>query len=88
MTSNDIENFLCKVWEIERVTDCNQLTKEEKVYQQRFITTKKRNLEGRFLLELPFKKGSNCLKQSKVNAMKRFSSLERTVQKCTIMFRK
>ena len=88
MTSNDTENLLREFWDVESVPERNQLPHQEKMCEQLFISTTKRNLQGRFKVKLPFEEGPNCLGQSKTNDMKKFMSFERTLHKNLKLFKK
>ncbi|GJQ71791.1 hypothetical protein Trydic_g13554 [Trypoxylus dichotomus] len=70
-----------KFWEIETVLDRQAYSQEEKLCEQHFNHTAQRDAEGRFVVSLPFKGNVNALGSSYDQALKRFYSLERKLNK-------
>ena len=76
----DSDRFLLKFWEIESVAETRHLTLDERRCEEHFDSTTKRNEDGRFVVQMPFKDGPHNLGLSKANAMKRFIRLEYTLR--------
>ncbi|GJQ66619.1 hypothetical protein Trydic_g4591 [Trypoxylus dichotomus] len=70
-----------KFWEIETVLDRQAYSQEEKLCEQHFNHTAQRDAEGLFVVSLPFKEDVNVLGSSYDQAIKRFYSLERKLNK-------
>ena len=68
---------ISKFWEVEDVCDKRAYTKEELHCEEHFLSTFKRNHEGRFVVSIPFKKPLSMLGDTKQIAIKRFLKLER-----------
>ena len=84
----DSDQLLLNVWEIESVTETRHLTLDERRCEEHFDSTTKRNEDGRFAVQMPFKDGPHNLGLSKTNAMKRFICLEYTLRPNFDLFRK
>ena len=84
----DSDQLLLKFWEIESVPENRHLTLDERRCEEHFDSTTKRNEDGRFVVQMPFKDGSHNLGLSKANAMKRFIRLENTLRHSVDLFRK
>ena len=76
----DSDQLLLKFWEIESVPETRHLTLDERRCEEHFDSTPKRNEDGRFVVQMPFKDGPHNLGLSKANAMKRFIRLEYTLR--------
>lgn len=78
VTNIDIQNQLQHFWELE---ECNNTLKhnssEEKICEQIFLETTKRNSEGRFVVDLPIRDQNIILGESKQLALKRLEAVER-----------
>ncbi|XP_072933756.1 uncharacterized protein [Epargyreus clarus] len=80
----DSDVYLKKFWEIE--SDVPQpkrmmFTDEEKRCEQYFAETTKRDINGRYIVRLPYKNGIPAVTASKEIAEKRFKSLEKRLDK-------
>ena len=76
----DSDQLLLKFWEIESVPEFRHLTLDERRCEEHFDTTTKRNEDGRFVVQMPFKDGPHNLGLSRANALKRFIRLEYTLR--------
>nr|XP_012153583.1 PREDICTED: uncharacterized protein LOC105664297 [Megachile rotundata] len=68
---------LNRFWEIEEGPQLKHLSEAEKACEEHFRTHTVRNVEGRYIVALPFKDNVLQLGESKSRAFKRFISLER-----------
>ena len=84
----DSYQLLLKFWEKESVPETRHLTMDERRCKKHFDSTRKRNEDGRFVVQMPFKDGPHNLGLSKANAMKRFIRLEHTLRNNVDLFRK
>ncbi|XP_012228825.2 uncharacterized protein [Linepithema humile] len=81
ITNQDLHEDLTKFWEIEHCCNRPILTREEKLCEEHFMKAVCRNIDGRFIVKLPFKEDMiELLGQSKSTAQRRFCSLERRLQ--------
>lgn len=72
----DSENLITKFWEVESIPDGGSPSDEDQEVEKFYLEHTKRNSDGRYVVNLPFKSG-NLLGDSKVQAKRRFFSLER-----------
>ncbi|XP_065172206.1 uncharacterized protein [Atheta coriaria] len=72
---NDFE--ISKFWELEELPEISPLTKEERLCEEHFVNTTRRQEDGRFIVSLPLRENANQLGCSRHLALKRFYSLER-----------
>lgn len=76
-TSQSIDAQLTKFWETEECPAKALLSKEELQCENSFVANTVRNSDGRFIVTLPLKASPEKLGESKLQAEKRFLSLER-----------
>ena len=72
-----INDSLQKFWEIESIPTQSLLTSEEQQAEDHFVKTHSRDNNGRFIVRLPVKTTINQLGETKSQALKRFTYLER-----------
>ena len=84
----DSDQLLLKFWEIQSVPETRHLTLEERRCEEHFDSTTKRNEDGPFVVQMPFKDGPHNLGLSKANAMKQFIRLEYDLRHNADLFRK
>ncbi|XP_063924137.1 uncharacterized protein LOC135138171 isoform X1 [Zophobas morio] len=79
LSLNSIDRQIKRFWEIEewRANANIPFSEEERKCEQHFMSTYKQNVDGRFILKLPFKASSERLGTSAEVAIKRFAALER-----------
>ena len=81
ITTPTTDSLLGKFWALEEVPARKLLTLEETQCEEHFLSTTKRNHEGRFVVRMPFKGGEFKLSLSKNLAMRRFLNLERKLKR-------
>ena len=74
--------------EIERVPESRHITLDERRSEEHFDSTNRRNEDGRFVVQMPFKYAPHNLGLSKANAIQRFIRLEYTLHHNADLFRK
>lgn len=74
---NTFEKQISKFWEIEEVNVRNNCTLDEKKCEDHYLKTVSRNIEGRYIVNLPVKENIYQVGESKSSAMSQFYSLER-----------
>ena len=84
----DTDQLLSKFWELESFPEQKHLTVEERKCEEHYKATTQRNIEGRFVVQMPFKEESQKLGYSKANAMKRFLRLEQTLHRDESLLKK
>ncbi|XP_055714396.1 uncharacterized protein LOC129808634 [Phlebotomus papatasi] len=77
LTVVSLDESLRKFWEIEDLPDELPITDLQKAAESHFVTTHKRNSEGRFVVQLPFKDNAPSLGSSRPQAIRQFLALER-----------
>ncbi|GFV43261.1 DUF1758 domain-containing protein [Trichonephila clavipes] len=75
----DLQNQIAKFWEVESIPDASNLSEEDQRVEKFYLDHTRRNRDGRFVVSLPFK-NDNALGDSKVQAKRRFFSLEKRLQ--------
>ncbi|XP_018360400.1 PREDICTED: uncharacterized protein LOC108759454 [Trachymyrmex cornetzi] len=73
----NLDQQLIRFWEIEETLDARALSKEEKDCESHFVKTARRDRDGRFIVNIPFKESPTCLGESRPLAEKRLIALER-----------
>ncbi|GFX47443.1 DUF1758 domain-containing protein [Trichonephila clavipes] len=68
-----------KFWEVESIPDASNLSEEDQRVEKFYLDHTRRNRDGRYVVSLPFK-NDNALGDSKVQAKRRFFSLEKRLQ--------
>lgn len=71
-----VEESLQKFWELEAVPQPTKLKEEDKLCEEIYVNSHKRNSEGRYIVKLPFV-NDHALGDSETGALKRFYSLEK-----------
>lgn len=80
--TQSLDRELRNFWEIENIPNVgNVLTEDEKRCEQLFVTTTKRESDGRFSVRIPLKESPESLGDSREIAQKRFLSLERKLDR-------
>lgn len=67
---------LMNFWKLEEVSEKTKFTMNERLVEEHFISTHKRDMNGRFIVTLPKKVNPESLGDSRITAIKRFISLE------------
>ncbi|XP_072398120.1 uncharacterized protein [Diabrotica undecimpunctata] len=76
--SHNIEtDGLSRFWEIEECSGTKHQSTEELLCEEHFKSTFRRNLDGRFIVSIPFKLQVDSLGESRSIAQRRFYSLEK-----------
>ncbi|GFX95741.1 DUF1758 domain-containing protein [Trichonephila clavipes] len=75
----DLQNQIAKFWEVESIPDASNLSEEDQRVEKFYLDHTRRNRDGRYVVSLPFK-NDNALGDSKVQAKRRFFSLEKRLQ--------
>lgn len=73
----NLENKIAKFWQSEEILPENSYSLEEKLCQQHFDRTVKRNVNDRFTVSVLFRESVTNLGDSKDIALRRFLALER-----------
>lgn len=83
--NSSLEEQMNRFWELDtfkELTRTDPLSPEERLCEQHYVNTIKRDtLDGRFVVQLPFKPDPPILGESKTQAIKQFYSLERKLNK-------
>lgn len=76
-----LNGMLEKLWEQDKIgsdiLDESPLTEEQRMVEKHFLSTYKRDEEGRFIVKIPFKPNVNAIGSSRQIALHRFMSTER-----------
>ncbi|XP_029659414.1 uncharacterized protein LOC115233245 [Formica exsecta] len=83
--AGDIDEELTKFWEIEEFGNNKILSNEEKECKDHFVSTVRHDQNGRFVVNIPFKRNPRELGESRAIASKRLISLERRLQRNPIL---
>ncbi|XP_072403142.1 uncharacterized protein [Diabrotica undecimpunctata] len=84
--SHNIEtDDLSRFWEIEECSGTKLQSPEELLCEEHFKSTFRRNLDGRFIVSIPFKSQVDSLGESRSIAQRRFYSLEKRLLNDPIM---
>ncbi|GFV75775.1 DUF1758 domain-containing protein [Trichonephila clavipes] len=75
----DLQNQIAKFWEVESIPDASNLSEEDQKVEKFYLDHTRRNRDGRYVVSLPFK-NDNALGDYKVQAKRRFFSLEKRLQ--------
>ncbi|GFV82893.1 DUF1758 domain-containing protein [Trichonephila clavipes] len=75
----DLQNQIAKFWEVESIPDASNLSEEDQKVEKFYLDHTRRNCDGRYVVSLPLK-NDNALGDSKVQAKRRFISLEKRLQ--------
>lgn len=82
VTNHQLDEGLTRLWESERISERSNYTHEDKLCEEHFTRTHRRDPDGRFVVQLSFKDGSiEQLGESRDMALRRFHSLERKLSK-------
>ncbi|XP_034179509.2 uncharacterized protein LOC117603975 [Osmia lignaria lignaria] len=75
-----LENQLNKFWEVEEIPNKKYFSSEESACETHFSQNIKRNLDGRYVVRLPFNEKRDSIGESHRMALKRFYSLEKRLE--------
>lgn len=75
------DNIIVKFWELEELSKTKILSESEKICEDYFTKTVKRDESGRFVVKIPFKPNLKMLGSSQEIAKRRFELLERKLIK-------
>lgn len=79
---NEIDLQIKRFWELEEIPKSTlALTADERICEDSFCKTTKRDNDGRFIVQLPLKESPDSLGNSYSMALKRFFALERKLNK-------
>ncbi|XP_062537903.1 uncharacterized protein LOC134206231 [Armigeres subalbatus] len=81
VSNDDLDRLLRSFWQSEDSETESTLTTQEEQAEQHFIKTHRRQRDGRYIVELPFKKGCPDLGDSRQMAHKRLQALDRRLMK-------
>uniref|UniRef100_A0A1L8DIY5 Uncharacterized protein n=1 Tax=Nyssomyia neivai TaxID=330878 RepID=A0A1L8DIY5_9DIPT len=76
-----LDQALERFWNVETVPEDITITEEQKEAEEHFVRTHKRTDEGRFMVQLPFKKPPALLGTSRPQAIRQFLSVERKFER-------
>lgn len=76
-----LSEILGKFWELEQVPKRLICHPDDAICEKIYRETVSRNVNGRFTVALPFKLSSECLGESKQNALSRFNALEKRLNR-------
>lgn len=76
-----LETCLQRFFDQEEVGEPAMPTSEEEHFEEHFQRTYRRNEDGRFVVQLPFRESVNRLKSSRSLALKRFMMLEKRLSR-------
>ncbi|XP_032690609.1 uncharacterized protein LOC116853591 [Odontomachus brunneus] len=74
-----LENQLDKFWNIEKIATDKPKSTDEIKCETHILNTVRRNETGRYVVRLPFRTSKKRLDESRIGALRRLSSLERTL---------
>lgn len=75
ITFEDVNQTLSRFWELETCYKISTLTKAEQAIEKHFETTHSRNIEGRYIVRIPFNERKDLLGDSMEHAKQRFGKL-------------
>lgn len=78
---DNIDLQLNKFWELEDLSKVHTLSSSERKCEEIFLNTTKRELDGRFSVQMPLKESADSLGDSYTIAYKRFIALERKLDR-------
>ncbi|XP_062704099.1 uncharacterized protein LOC134286498 [Aedes albopictus] len=79
-TASTLSETMKRFWEVEEVNDADQPTDQEEC-EKKFQDTHYRDVDGRYVVSLPFREYPPQLKDNRELALRRFFSLERRMKK-------
>lgn len=81
VSGEKLNGMLEKLWEQDRIetveNTISDLTEEERMVEEHFINTYRRDDEGRFIVKIPFKPNIGCIGSSRQTALRRFFNMEK-----------
>ncbi len=80
-STTDLELIVKKFWEVEEPPKVRILTNHEKLTEKHFIDTYSRDLDGRFVVGVPFNEKKKQIGSSRAMAVRRFNSVERRLHR-------
>ncbi len=81
LTINEDLQIIQKFWETEEPPKARILTKEEKICEKHFVETYHRDVNGRFVVKIPFNEKRTLLGYSRQAAVRRLLSVERRLNR-------
>ncbi|XP_054083385.1 uncharacterized protein LOC128920327 [Zeugodacus cucurbitae] len=86
VSEESIDSKLEKLWHIEEIaTKPDVWTREQHSCEKLYNDTVSRSLNGRIIVNIPFKDDPSCLGESYNTALRRFNALERRLQQLPIL---
>ncbi|XP_062704188.1 uncharacterized protein LOC134286572 [Aedes albopictus] len=79
-SASTLSETMKRFWEVEEVNDADQPTDQEEC-EKKFLDTHYRDVDGRYVVSLPFREYPPQLKDNRELALRRFFSLERRMKK-------
>ncbi|XP_044749748.1 uncharacterized protein LOC123310348 [Coccinella septempunctata] len=80
--NESLENTLKRFWELERIPEHNVISEEDRVCERIFTETTTRDVDGRYIVDLPFiSQFKPSFNDSREIALRRFFSLENRLYK-------
>lgn len=80
-----MDKLLERLWQPDRIEDCNKWTKEQRLVEKHFMDPHYRDKDGRFVVQIPIKKHITDIGSSRSIALKRFMFLEIRFQKDSVL---
>lgn len=76
----ELNKMLERLWQLDKIGSAEQVdsvwTTEERMVEEHFVNSHRRNSEGRFVVRIPFKPGITTIGSSRQTAYNRFTYLE------------
>ncbi|XP_055850678.1 uncharacterized protein LOC129915223 [Episyrphus balteatus] len=79
--SDQLDNLLKRLWEMDEIKSCSQRTEEEELVEQHFQQNHYRDKDGVFVVKMPLKEEFKDIGSSRETALRRFTYLERRLEK-------
>ncbi|XP_055699993.1 uncharacterized protein LOC129799799 [Phlebotomus papatasi] len=80
-SATSLDESLHKFWEAEDLSENVNYTEDEIAAERHFASTYKRDVDGRFIVQLPFREDPRILGESRPLAIRQFLALERKFEK-------
>ncbi|XP_071056032.1 uncharacterized protein [Onthophagus taurus] len=87
-TDDSIDSVIQRFWELESISENKTMSLEEEQCEDHYKNTYRRDVSGRFIVSLPFKKDESVLGNSYNIALKRFTLLENRLLKNVSLHKK
>ena len=85
LTTSLLSSQMEKFWEIENCPQSKHLSEEENACEKHFQKNTVRDIDGKYIVKLPFRENVADLGESYTSALKRFYALERSLAKKPIV---